>query len=262
MSKIRVAVIGVGLVGSEFIKQLLFVPGSPFQLVALTSSTRTLFSPDTPITSSWKTQLSNSTEKADVKSLTERLKALVTPTDKVVVVDNTSSDDIASLYPLWLSSGLHVITPNKKAFSGSYSLYEAILNASKSTGARFLNESTVGAGLPIISTLKDLVLTGDKVLKIEGVFSGTMSYIFNQYSTGSPAGPAFSTVVSEAREKGYTVSIESFPRNQNLNIRGGRSLTRQTTSMASTLHASSRFYRVPSRPPLPSTLSRQCRQHP
>ncbi len=75
MSKIRVAVIGIGLVGSEFIKQLLSVPGSPFQLVALTSSTRTLFSPDTPITSSWKTQLSNSTEKADVKSLTERLKA-------------------------------------------------------------------------------------------------------------------------------------------------------------------------------------------
>ncbi|KAK0496040.1 homoserine dehydrogenase-domain-containing protein [Armillaria luteobubalina] len=204
MSKIRVAVIGVGLVGSEFIKQLLSVPGSPFQLVALTSSTRTLFSPDTPITSSWKTQLSDSTEKADVKSLTARLKALVTPTDKVVVVDNTSSDDIAALYPLWLSSGLHVITPNKKAFSGSYSLYEAILNASSSAGARFLNESTVGAGLPIISTLKDLVLTGDKVLKIEGVFSGTMSYIFNQYSTGSPVGPAFSTVVSEARAKGYT----------------------------------------------------------
>ncbi|KAF9031714.1 hypothetical protein BDZ89DRAFT_1063861 [Hymenopellis radicata] len=203
MSKILVAVVGVGLVGSEFVNQLLSVSDSPFQLISLTSSSRTLFSPETPIGSSWKSQLGASSEKADITALTEKLKPLVSKA-KVVVVDNTSSDDIAALYPVWLKAGISVITPNKKAFSGPLSLYQDILASSKASGARFLNESTVGAGLPIINTLKELVLTGDKIVKIEGVFSGTMSYIFNQYSNGSPDGPAFSSVVSEAREKGYT----------------------------------------------------------
>ena len=204
--KIQVAVVGVGLVGSEFIKQLLSVAQSPFNLISLTSSTKTLFSPDTPIGSSWKSQLSQSSHKADISSLTEKLKPLVSK-GKLVLVDNTSSDDIAAFYPIWLKAGINVITPNKKAFSGPFSLYEDILASSKASGARFLNESTVGAGLPIISTLKDLVMTGDKIIKVEGVFSGTMSYIFNQYSTGSPDGPAFSSVVSEAREKGYTARL-------------------------------------------------------
>jgi len=69
---------------------------------------------------------------------------------------------------------------------------------------RVLGESTVGAGLPIISTLKELLMTGDKVHKIEGVFSGTMSYIFNEFSTGKSEGSSFSSIVSVAREKGYT----------------------------------------------------------
>lgn len=204
MPKILVAVVGVGLVGSEFINQLLSVPESPFQLISVTSSSKTLFSADKPITSSWKTDLSAATDKADIAALTEKLKPLVAHA-KVVVVDNTSSDDIAAAYPVWLKAGINVITPNKKAFSGPLALYKDIVASSRASGARFLNESTVGAGLPVINTLKELVLTGDKIVKIEGVFSGTMSYIFNQYSTGSPDGPAFSSVVSEAREKGYTV---------------------------------------------------------
>jgi homoserine dehydrogenase len=80
-----------------------------------------------------------------------------------VLVDNTSSDDVAALYPTWLGNGINVVTPNKKAYSGDLGLYESILHASEKSGARFLNESTVGAGLPIISTLKELVMTGDKV---------------------------------------------------------------------------------------------------
>jgi homoserine dehydrogenase len=145
-------------------------------------------------------------------------------------VDNTSSDDVAAMYPSWLEKGINVVTPNKKAFSGDINLYQSILSASKKSGAKFLNEATVGAGLPVISTLKELVMTGDKVcfppemeciekdvdgvihqiVKIEGVFSGTMSYIFNEFSTGKPDGPNFSTVVSIARQKGYTVSYIHF----------------------------------------------------
>lgn len=82
---------------------------------------------------------------------------------KVTVIDNTSSDDVAALYPAFLSGGLSVVTPNKKAYSSSLELYKEIIAASESAGTKFLNEATVGAGLPIIQTLKDLVQTGDKV---------------------------------------------------------------------------------------------------
>ncbi|EDQ98293.1 uncharacterized protein LACBIDRAFT_242236, partial [Laccaria bicolor S238N-H82] len=101
--------------------------------------------------------------------------------------------------------GINVVTPNKKAYSGDVQLWKDILEASSSQGGgRYLNEATVGAGLPVISTLKELLGTGDKIIKIEGVFSGTMSYIFNEFSTGREGGPAFSAVVGVAREKGYT----------------------------------------------------------
>jgi homoserine dehydrogenase len=166
-SQMLVAVVGVGLVGSEFINQLLSIPSetSPFRLVSLTSSSRTVFTPDQPITSasSWKSILTEATEKPDFQKLTNNLAKLVTPSTRVALIDNTSSDDVAGMYPVWLKASINVITPNKKAYSGDLGLYEKILNASKEGGARFLNESTVGAGLPVISTLKELVATGDKV---------------------------------------------------------------------------------------------------
>jgi homoserine dehydrogenase len=223
-NSVCVAVVGVGLVGSEFINQLLSFPKpSPFRIVSLSRSKTSLFHPEglaiTP--TSWKSELSKSLNKLDFQGLIRELSGLVTPNQKVVLVDNTSSEDIARLYSTILKFGIEIITPNKKAYSGDLKLYESILSAGLDSGARLLNEATVGAGLPIISTLKDLVATGDKVstpvdiavvvvlrlrqiVKIEGVFSGTMSYIFNEFSTGQSNGPSFSSVVSIAREKGYT----------------------------------------------------------
>ena len=162
---ILVVVIGVGLVGSEFINQLLSLPPNPFKIISLSTSRKTLFlahglalSPST-----WKSALEESTEKSDINITLNNLRILAKSGEKIVVVDNTSSDEVAKLYPQLLESGLNIITPNKKAFSSSFSLYESILSSSLDSGARFFNESTVGAGLPIISTLKDLVATGDKV---------------------------------------------------------------------------------------------------
>ncbi|KAF8802234.1 aspartate kinase homoserine dehydrogenase [Phlegmacium glaucopus] len=207
--KIHVAVVGVGLVGSEFIHQLLSIPPStsPFKLISLTSSKRTVFvdkiSPIGPDVN-WKSLLAASPASADLKQLTAQLTQLIAEKERVALVDNTSSEEVAGLYPLWLKNGINVVTPNKKAFSGDAELFAKILNASRESGARFLNEATVGAGLPVIAPLKELLATGDKIKKIEGVFSGTMSYIFNEFSTGTPDGPAFSSVVAVAREKGYT----------------------------------------------------------
>jgi homoserine dehydrogenase len=122
-------------------------------------------------------------------------------TAAVILVDCTASDEIPKHYPSLLDQNVCIATPNKKGVSGSKKLYEAIRDSEERTGARLYHEATVGAGLPIISTLIDLVSTGDKVTKIEGIFSGTLSYIFNVWGSGDSK---FSDVVKEAKEKGYT----------------------------------------------------------
>ncbi|KAI0783756.1 aspartate kinase homoserine dehydrogenase [Abortiporus biennis] len=214
---IAVAITGVGLVGSEFINQLLSfslpsTPNSrynPFKIISLSSSGHTLFSPNgLEVTStSWRDSLTQAPPK-DPKDLISELSKLASGSsyNGVVFVDNTSSDSIASLYPLILSQNIHVITPNKKAFSSTSALYESIKAASLTSGAKYLNESTVGAGLPVVATLKDLVNTGDKVKKVEGVFSGTFSYIFNEFSKPgeTEGGEKFSEVVKKAKALGYT----------------------------------------------------------
>lgn len=129
---------------------------------------------------------------------------LVASQSKVVLVDNTSSQDVADAYPLFLSYGVSIVTPNKKAFSGPYKLWQDIFVASTASGAKVYHESSVGAGLPVISTLKDLVDTGDEVTKIEGVFSGTMSFLFNSFAPTSGAGGKWSAEVTKAKELGYT----------------------------------------------------------
>ena len=170
----RVAIVGVGLVGAELIRQLQALQPSPFRLIALSSSKSLLFHPDglAPSPSQtqkqaapwdWKPELAASGQKADLQFLLRELAALVRPGQEVVLVDNTSAPAVAALYPSFLRLGVHVVTPNKKAFSGELALYEQILAAGLEGGSRFLNEATVGAGLPVISTLKDLVATGDQV---------------------------------------------------------------------------------------------------
>lgn len=110
---------------------------------------------------------------------------------------------------MFLKKGVSVITPNKKAFSSDLALWEDIFssaaNGSGPEGAGYVfHESTVGAGLPVINTLKDLLETGDIVTKIEGVFSGTMSFLFNSFMPVGGGGGKFSAEVKNAKELGYT----------------------------------------------------------
>lgn len=137
-------------------------------------------------------------------SLPQVVDYLAAAPHKVVLVDNTSSQDVADQYPTFLRRGINVITPNKKAFSGSYALWQDIFSAAAESGASVFHESSVGAGLPVISTLRELVETGDRVTKIEGVFSGTMSFLFNTFAPTSGAGGAWSTEVKNAKALGYT----------------------------------------------------------
>lgn len=160
-----VAIIGIGLVGSEFVEQLIALPEDRFSIVSLSTSKTTIFSSGgLEITSAdWKSQFKNAESPTIMSALLGELSVLRQSGRKVVMVDNTSSDSIAKLYPDFLASGIDIITPNKKAFSSELSLFDSILAASNTARSKFLNEATVGAGLPIISTLKDLVATGDKV---------------------------------------------------------------------------------------------------
>ncbi|KAE9462430.1 hypothetical protein C3L33_05653, partial [Rhododendron williamsianum] len=117
-----------------------------------------------------------------------------------VLVDCTSDSSIASHYCNWLRRGIHLITPNKKANSGPLDQYLRLRALQRKSYTHYFYEATVGAGLPIISTLQGLLETGDKILQIEGIFSGTLSYIFNNF-IGTRA---FSEVVVEAKKAGYT----------------------------------------------------------
>lgn len=117
-----------------------------------------------------------------------------------VIIDCTASETVARHYGNWLAAGIHVITPNKRANTAEFDYYRAIRRTSRENGVRYLYETTVGAGLPIIQTLRDLVQTGDEVYSVEGIFSGTLSYLFNIYD-GSVS---FSDIVADARSRGFT----------------------------------------------------------
>jgi aspartokinase/homoserine dehydrogenase 1 len=119
-----------------------------------------------------------------------------------VVIDNTSSEAVADRYERWLADGVHVVTPNKKANSGALDRYERIQKAAKEGKAKWLVEGTIGAGLPVVSTLRTLRATGDEVRGVQGIFSGTMSFLFNTWDAAG--GQPFSDVVKAAKEAGFT----------------------------------------------------------
>ena len=116
-----------------------------------------------------------------------------------LIVDCSGSDAIAAHYPRWLAAGIHIVTPNKHAGSGDWARYQAI-HAATRQGGRFRYEATVGAGLPVIQTLRSLLDTGDEPTAIEGVLSGTLAWLFNRFDGSQP----FSALVREAHALGYT----------------------------------------------------------
>lgn len=118
---------------------------------------------------------------------------------QAVVVDCSGGDDVVDHYPRWLAQGLHVVTPSKRAGSGPLARWQAIRGATLQ-GARFRHEASVGAGLPVIQTLRSQLDTGDALLGVEGVLSGTLAWLFHRFDGSVP----FSTLVREARDLGYT----------------------------------------------------------
>jgi aspartokinase/homoserine dehydrogenase 1 len=152
---------------------------------------------DIPI-EGWKAALDASKHAADVAAFVEHLHVDHLP--HTVIIDCTADENVAKHYAEWLGAGIHVVTPNKKANSGPLSYYESLKEARRTGGSSYLYEATVGAGLPVIQTLRDLRETGDKISSVEGIFSGTLAYLFNVYDGKTP----FSQIVKDAKAKGYT----------------------------------------------------------
>ena len=146
----------------------------------------------------WRAELEQYGEALDW----ERFSAHINPDHlpHAVMIDCTADSAVADCYPDWFNAGIHVVTPNKKAQSGPLAAYDALLASRKSNQVHFLYETACGAGLPIIQTLQDLVETGDEVRSIEGIFSGTLAYLFNVFDGTVP----FSEIVRQARDSGYT----------------------------------------------------------
>ncbi len=199
-----IGLIGPGLVGSAFLDQLASQAERltrDFKLDlrlrgVLTSQKMLLADASIPM-AHWRDALATSAPP-DLPQFVRHVDAVHLP--HAVIVDCTASAAIARHYPEWLAAGIHVVTPNKQAGSADIAFYQTLIEARRAGGAHYLYEATVGAGLPIIQTVRDLRETGDRIQAIEGVLSGTLSYLFNVWDGEQP----FSALVREAKAQGFT----------------------------------------------------------
>ncbi|HET9528558.1 MAG TPA: bifunctional aspartate kinase/homoserine dehydrogenase I [Pyrinomonadaceae bacterium] len=146
----------------------------------------------------WRDELAGNSQPADLESFINHVNADYLP--HAVVIDATASAELTTHYESWLARGINVITPNKKSNAGPLAAYRSLRETARRHQRYFLYETNVGAGLPIIQTLRGFVETGDEVIRIEGVLSGTLSYIFNSLDGQR----TFSEVVREAHSLGLT----------------------------------------------------------
>jgi aspartokinase/homoserine dehydrogenase 1 len=146
----------------------------------------------------WRERLKRDGVQADAAAFADFVHAEFLP--HAAMIDCTASSHIAGLYRDWLAAGMHVVTPNKKANSSDLAYYRSLREARRAAGTHYLYEATVGAGLPVITTVRDLRETGDEIASIEGILSGTFAYLFNTYDGTVP----FSRIVADAKARGYT----------------------------------------------------------
>lgn len=200
-----VGLIGPGLVGSTLLKQfsneleaLNKKQNLDIRLRGISNSRKMLLGSKHIGLDNWKVELEESVDSADLDKFVNHIQTDSIP--HTVLIDCTTSEVIAEKYEEWLKRGIHIITPNKKAATASFEKYKKLKSAGQRLNSHFLYETTVGAGLPIIGTLQELIHTGDDILEIEGVLSGTLAYLFYHYDGSKP----FSKIVKEAKELGFT----------------------------------------------------------
>jgi aspartokinase/homoserine dehydrogenase 1 len=202
---LSVGVIGAGQVGRAFIAQLLAAApalrersGLDLRLRAVANSRRMWLHPRGLEVEGWAEDLAASDTPCDLAALADHVRAEHLP--HALLVDCTASEAPVRLYADWLERGIHVVAANKLAGAGPWERFERIRRAARKAGTAFRYEATVGAGLPVIQTLRDLIDTGDRLLAIEGLLSGTLAWLFSTFDGSRP----FSALLAEARARGYT----------------------------------------------------------
>ena len=201
---IDVFLVGCGVVGSELLAQIarqqpsLKQQNINLKVYGIANSKGMVFDTEGINLSQWQQALGKNTLKLTV----ENVKAFVRDNHLInpVLVDCTSNEQLAMSYVDYLNEGFHVVTPNKKANTDSWQYYQALRSAAQKTNRRFLYETTVGAGLPVIDTLQNLIKAGDQLLRFEGILSGSLSYIFGKLEEGI----SLSQATAIAKENGFT----------------------------------------------------------
>ncbi len=202
---LNVFVVGVGNIGTELLSQIKghkdFLAKNNLiniKILGLTNTKKMLIDVEGIDLANWKKLLNASEEEANLEEFILQMKKLNLP--NCVFIDNTASPYPSKFYKEAFEANISVVTCNKIANSGEYAQFAQLKNTAQKHGVDFYYETNVGAGLPIIKTLNDLMISGDKISKIEAILSGTISFIFNNFKGDAN----FHDVVKLAQEKGFT----------------------------------------------------------
>ncbi len=202
---LSVFLVGTGLIGGTLIRQiethrehLRNARSLEIVIAGIANSKKMIFNADGLPLKKYTDLLSSSIERMSIEAYTQRMNEM--NLSQSIFVDCTSDEKIAGAYQHILQHSISIVTPNKVANSGSYVQYKKLREQAKKSNVKFLYETNVGAGLPVINTLNDLLSSGDKIIRIEAVLSGTLSFIFNTFREGT----GFCDIVKQAKEKGFT----------------------------------------------------------
>lgn len=202
---VHLYIVGTGLVGGAFLQRLKRLgeeiaerEGASIKVVGIANAISMMIDHKSIPLDRWQKQILLSGAPTDLPAFIRTMKE--THRANSIFVDCTASQVVADMYADILAAGVHIVTPNKRANARESSYYKKMRKDAAASGVSFRYETNVGAALPLIGPLKDLIAVGDRIVKIEAILSGTLSYIFNSFTEGKK----FSDVVLEARVKGYT----------------------------------------------------------
>lgn len=203
--ELNLFITGVGNVGGKLLEQinqqrdyLLENLRLKVRVISLSNSRKMILS-DTPIElDHWREDLKNSSQKADRQVFFDHIKKLNLRNS--IFVDNTANEDIAAEYNRFLEHNIGVVTCNKIACASTLSNYKELKKTARKFGTPFLFETNVGAGLPVIDTLNNLIASGDEIHKIQAILSGSLNFVFNKFTSKN----SFESVVKSAQKEGYT----------------------------------------------------------
>jgi aspartokinase/homoserine dehydrogenase 1 len=195
---VAIALLGSGVVGSALLRLLSTPAANGLHLVGVANSRTQLSASRGLVPARVPAALATSTASRDDDALIAALRA--SGAAQRVVVDATASVHTAAKHAQWLAAGLHVVSANKAALGGTLAGWRAVRSSARLGAACYGDAATVGAGLPVLSTLRRLRDCGDRLLALDGVFSGSLSWLFTRFDGSRP----FSALLHEARERGYT----------------------------------------------------------